>query len=110
MSAPCCVDCGRVCSCVYTRDGARLCSPCAGVGCLYCKAEAAARPTGVPLTADNVADALECMDIGGSLMRVWLVNAHGAWETAGNTLAIDPDIMALLAPAYGTVVTKWREP
>ena len=34
---PSCQRCGRACSCVYARDEhARLCSPCAGVGCLHC--------------------------------------------------------------------------
>lgn len=108
-TAPCCVECGRVCACVYTRDGARRCSPCAGVGCLRCKDEVRERPTGVPLTADNVVDAEECHDSWGTHVRV----GTNAWDVRGvvrGAVRLTDYAMVTDAPHYGTVVTKWRKP
>ena len=65
----------------------------------------AARPTGVPLTADNVADAVECRDTDGTHVRI----GHNMWFL-NDGLQMTDRLMVRDAPILGTVVTKWRKP
>ena len=73
---------------------------------------ASARPTGVPLTADNVADAVECRDADGTHVRcgrnAWRVMADD--PRAGALCDYTDEQMVQDAPACRTVVTKWRKP
>jgi hypothetical protein len=58
-----------------------------------------ARPVGVPLTAENVADAEACVDVNGD---TW--TCHGEWW-GGPRACIHATEMAARA---GSIVTKWK--
>ena len=94
-----------------------MCINCAGCGwepsvyrgrvpCSFCAPPVTARPTGVPLTADNVADAQECRDDDAVCVRVgpdaWAVGGIPGWLFTDRQMLID-------VPRFGTVVTKWRK-
>ena len=66
---------------------------------------ASARPTGVPLTADNVADAVECRAANGD---TWRYRGGAVWECGASI--VDMMTLVFFAERWGTVVTKWREP
>ena len=64
-----CAVCGRSCACVYQREGARKCSPCAGVDCVYCKAEYSTptTPTSLPQNREAEAWRERCNDAQNAL-------------------------------------------
>lgn len=70
------------------------------------------RPTGVPLTADNVADAVECRDSDGvTAERVRRrANRPETWRIVvdGCTTCYLTD--SQMVSDTRTVVTKWRKP
>ena len=104
-----------------------MCINCAGYGwephvyrgrvpCSFCAPTVTARPTGVPLTADNVADAQEATERrgGGATWRLhhWS-GVASSWNDKRSFSGWSwVPIAAVLKHAArdGTVVTKWREP